>query len=425
MTAAAPSAVTARVTGAVTRLDAWLQSMRQDGGYGGPVAHYWQNRMLYAGPGLDWRYEGLLVGYHALHVRTRDDVWRQRAILAAEDLRHGQGPDGLYRASRFEINPGTLGTPHEAAASLGLLDALDSLPHSDVYLQVARDNLDAVIAALWDGQGFNDHRSVKGRVPNKLATLAQALLRLADRLGPAGRPYLDLARSALDDVLRYQEPGGEVHQYAPGAGRGDGRYFPFYNARCVEPLLLGAQQLGRPEYARAAERILDLLGRWMNRDGSWPQIVYAGGQRAEYPRWYAGTADILYAQHVGGRTVPDAALARLLDAQLPNGAFPTAEGFSAQVTQRPGHTDPRDLLGVVGWNDKVLRLLAHLVDGPVPAAPAGLPAVQRDAAWLGTPCTFHDDPGGVRVTDRSGHELYRWDRGTVWASQTGQEAELR
>lgn len=433
-----PAALAERIPAAVARLDFWLQGMRQPGGYAGPVAHYWQNRMLYAGPGLDWRYEGLLVGYTELHARTGEERWRERVILAAEDLAAGQGADGHYQASRFEINPGTLGTPHEAAASLGLLHSLPLLPQPERFLTVARRNLEALSTAFWDGQGFNDHRTVPGRVPNKLATLAQALLLLAKHERAAGHGTAALwatvqARSALDDVLRFQEAGGEVHQYATGAAGvdgGDQRYFPYYNARCVEPLLLGHRLLADDRYAQAAELILERLTGWQRVGGGWPQIIYRSGRSAEFPRWFAGSADLLWAYYVAGRPLPGQALERLLDSQLENGAFPTGEGFAAQVRQKPAPADPRDLLGVVGWNDKVLRLLAHLLPGgkPLPTVQVGdgqTGEVERPVYWQGTLATFQDRAELVQVVSRDGRVLYRWNRSEVWAIQTGDEAEVR
>src|SRR5690242_5859072 len=47
---AAPTAIDRAVAG----LDAWLESMRGPGGYGGPVVHWWQQSLIYTGAGLDW-----------------------------------------------------------------------------------------------------------------------------------------------------------------------------------------------------------------------------------------------------------------------------------------------------------------------------------------------------------------------------------
>jgi uncharacterized protein YyaL (SSP411 family) len=346
--------------------------MRQAGGFGGPVAHWWQNRFRYAGVGLDWRYEGILIGYKLLASKTGQvDRFRALAEHAVSDLRSGQTPDGHFTASRFEINPDTVGTPHEAAASLGLLEVLPLLTDPEPALACAKRNVDALISALWDEprRGFNDGLNAIGRVPNKLATFAQTLLTLASITDD--ETYLAYARAALDDVVKYQltegSQRGAIHQYAANAQRGDGRFFPYYNARCIPPLVMGAQVLAENRYQEAAELTLSFLDATMNPDGSWPQIVYEGGARANWARWFAGTADTLLAYHALGKPLPAGALARVLSAQLASGGFMTAEGFASQISQRDisqranAALNYRDVMPVVGWNDKVLRLLATLL----------------------------------------------------------------
>ena len=59
---------------AVMRLDAWLETMRGPNGYGGPVAHWWQQSLMYTGAGLDWRYEGIIEGYLQLWARTEKTI---------------------------------------------------------------------------------------------------------------------------------------------------------------------------------------------------------------------------------------------------------------------------------------------------------------------------------------------------------------
>ena len=73
----------------VADLDAWLETMRGPDGYGGPVAHWWQNCLSYTGAGLDWRYEGLISGYLTLWARTGEPRWAARARRAGDDLRRG------------------------------------------------------------------------------------------------------------------------------------------------------------------------------------------------------------------------------------------------------------------------------------------------------------------------------------------------
>jgi len=394
------------------------------------VAHWWQNRYRYAGPGLDWRYEGILSAYLTLYQKTSWHCWKAQLEQAAADLIDAQDESGAYPASRFEINPGTLGTPHEAAASLGLVQASAALTDPERALSAAKRNLDALVAALWDeaSGGFNDHTSVLGRVPNKLATLAYALLRYSEMTNSTF--YLPYAQAALNDVVRYQVRTGRwrgaIHQYAPGAKRGDGRFFPFYNARCIPPLVLGARLLETPRFEEAAFETLDFLRRTMAPDGSWPQIVYENARHAEWPRWLAGTADILLAFLALKVPPPQSALSRLLASQLPSGAFPTAHGFAAQVSQRPPGKLPnhRDLTPVVGWNDKVFRLLTLLLPADSTLPPPTVGAFSAPTEVCGAEALFQETPEALSIG--MGREtLYLWHKQDVWAKTVHPLLEVR
>ena len=67
---------------AVSKLDAWLETMRGPDGYGGPVAHWWQNCLQFTGAGLDWRYEGIVIGYLNLYQKTGNEQWLAKARRA-------------------------------------------------------------------------------------------------------------------------------------------------------------------------------------------------------------------------------------------------------------------------------------------------------------------------------------------------------
>ncbi|MER3478955.1 MAG: hypothetical protein C4327_00305 [Meiothermus sp.] len=405
-----------RIAQAIANLEAWLETLRQPGGYGGPVCHWWQNRLRYTGPGHDWRYEGILIGYLILWQKTGEARYRQRLNQAAGDLLDGQLPDGGYSASRFELNPGRLGTPHEAAATLGLLLSLPGLDNPERVLASARRNLDYLIAQLYL-PGENAYRD---RVPNKLATLAQALLTYAE--GSGQKRYLDYAKVALEQALGYQVRqgplAGAIHQYGPTATRGDGRFFPYYQSRCIPPLVEGARVLGEPRYLEAARQILGFIERTREPDGGWPMILYQGGGRVERPRWIAANADVLLAYRALGEPPPEAALHRLLEAQLKSGGFPTAEGFGGD------QPTPHDLIPVAGWNDKVFRLLAELLPKPAlkpqgrpgtPALPApqvGLTEVQVRVA--DTPAWLCENHQALVIQTRS-EVLYAWRKGEPWA----------
>jgi uncharacterized protein YyaL (SSP411 family) len=416
-----------RLAQTLANLEGWLQTMRQVGGYGGPVSHWWQNRFSYTGPGLDWRYEGILSGYALLLEKTGAPKWCVALQQAAADLLAGQEPDGSYRASCFERNPGTLGTPHEAAATLGLLRALPHLDREKV-LRVARRNLDNLITQLWDGTGFSDKPGISGRVPNKLATLAQALMTYCDVSGD--NTYLPYARAALEDVLQFQvgkgHHTGAVHQYAPDNCKGDGRFFPYYAARCVPPLLQGSQLFQEPRYRETAERIGRFLEDTMKPEGSWIQIAYRGGGTAAWPRWLAGCADILLAYHSLGKPIPGVALERLLSSQLPSGGFPTAQGFAYRDSfTRFGTPDYRDVTPVVGWNDKVFRLLAELLEPGTPLPAAVVTEAQLSVRASGQPATLHEDSASLTLTSAQGGVLYLWFKDEPWARVVSEGVDRR
>jgi hypothetical protein len=85
---------------AIFGLDSWFDSMRLPGGYGGPVAHWWDDCLIYQGPGLDWRYEGIILGYLNLWESTGDRYWLNKANRAGDDLVQGQLPSGNFNNSK-------------------------------------------------------------------------------------------------------------------------------------------------------------------------------------------------------------------------------------------------------------------------------------------------------------------------------------
>jgi hypothetical protein len=420
-----------RIAQALVNLDGWLETMRQPGGYGGPVAHWWQSRYLYVGPALDWRYEGILIGYLNLFRKTQDIIWHQRLTRAAQDVLEGQTAEGSYLASRFELNPGTLGTPHEAAATLGLLTVLECLTQREDVLAAARRNLEHLIKNLWDGKGFNDTPGRVARVPNKLATLAQSLMAFATLSGNERNQsyYHHYALAALEDVVKYQlhagSLAGAIHQgiylRQGNTWQGNGRFFPYYNARCIPPLVLAAQCFGKVQYLESAQAILAFIKKTMQPDGSWPQVVYTNGKRAVWPCWYAGVADILLAFVALGEPVPEVALERLLQSQLPSGAFPTAHGFSAQISQKLplAEADYRDVTPVVGWNDKVFRLLSELLAEPSDLSALDLPTPKLAPTVLpvqvwGERAEYKENALEIQLR-RDNTLLYHWRKTEPWA----------
>ena len=97
----------------------------------------------------------------------------------------------------LEMNPGTLGTPHEAAASLGVIYAMPYLYRPEFAASAVKRNVANLINKLWDpsADAFDDRPGVRSRVPNKLATMTVALIELAKLSGDA--KLLPYAKHAL------------------------------------------------------------------------------------------------------------------------------------------------------------------------------------------------------------------------------------
>lgn len=361
-----------RLRQAVLRLETWFETMRQPGGYAGPVVHWWCDSLDYTGPGLDWRYEGIILGYLNLWQADRSPAWLAKACRAGDDLVEGQLPSGNYRNSGFELNPSTGGTPHEAACDLALLrlaEALQAAGHPGwrKYLLAAERNLcDYYLSRLWDplARSFRDTPDVPGFVPNKTATLVEALFAYASLNGGFG--WIDTyALPAIERILEHQVPGGELKGAIYQNSFGDrkiARFFPYYIARCIPALLAAWEWTTDARLASAARRAAGFILKWRQPNGGFAQVVYPRQRANLYPQWIAGAADILraldLARQVGLHYDPAPSLEWLLAGQRPDGGIRTALGF-AQATPFRRSPDPRDQLSVCGWADKAFRYWAE------------------------------------------------------------------
>lgn len=423
------------MTFAVLRLDAWLETMRGPGGYGGPVVHWWQDNLLYTGPGLDWRYEGIILGYLNLYQATADDRWLQKARRAGEDLLQGQLPSGNFRCSRFEANPGTGGTPHEAACDMALLALAHTLqargdPEGQMFLDAARRNLwGYILPVLWDedARRFRNLPEDPTFVPNKVATIAEALMAWAGLTGeeevinryvfPSLDAILEAQVRAPDSLL-----DGAIEQGVLRT-KTSGRYFPFYVARCIPALLRGYERTGREAYRDAAFRAMAFILRFRFPDGSFPQVVYRNGRINRHPRWVAGVGDILRAmeevRRYGMDVSPEPTRSWLLRGLHLHGGIATAYGFGFIETHSSLRSpDFRDLLSVCGWADKAFRYLTGMLRKGNRFLPLYAPSeVEMDCVFQGQRCLYRETPTLLEVRGERGWH-YQWVKGTPWARIT-------
>jgi hypothetical protein len=422
---------------AVARLDAWLETMRNPIGYAGPVAHWWQQSLLYTGPGFDWRYEGVIAGYLTLWRASGDACWLNKARRAGNDLLIAQQLDGHYPASAFEINPSTAGTPHEAAADLGLLLLAASLRELgdgqwEQYAACAARNLRLFyLGQLWDeqAQSFRDDPRTPTFVPNKAATAAEAFFLLAE-LTDDEALVTSYALPNLERIITHQVKvgplAGAIAQNSFGPRLVE-KYFPIYIARCVPALVRGYAWSGKLHYLEHAMQAMEWIARQIFDDGLLPTVVYGNGSANRFPAWLAPLGDVLRAADLLRPHGFDANLstmqARLLAGQDTSGGIQTATGFAAQAGGRPPVLpDLRDLLHVVGWCDKAFRYLATLAGPVLPQASSG--TLEAECVFRGRVYQLHETPELVELHHKRGLR-YRWQKGELWAEVATEEFWLR
>lgn len=408
---------------ALARMDAWLETMRCPGGYGGPVSHWWQQCLTYTGAGLDWRYEGIIAGYLHLWRRTGGQHWLDKARRAGDDLVEGQFDNGHFPASAFELNPATAGTPHEAACDHGLLLLAQALRDAGAadwsrYADAAVWNIRSFyLGQLWDeaAQAFRDSPNTVSFVPNKAATACDALFLLAD-LTEDDSWVERYALPTLRRLRQHQIAGGPLDGGIAQNSFGShvvAKYFPIYMARCI-PALLSAYRWTREEfYLDSARRAMMFITRWHGEGGLPPTVVYANGRLATQPTWVAALGDVLRAAdalHPYGVAVDlDSTRARLLAGQDASGGIQTAQGFGGQGLGGAGDLpDFRDLLHVAGWCDKAFRYMAAHAGPSLPLLPSE--RFEADCSFRGHTYQFVETPEQIEAI-RSRRVCYRWRKG--------------
>ncbi len=269
-------------------------------------------------------------------------------------------------------------------------------------------------------------------VPNKAATIIEALCRLAELTGD--REYVErYVGPTADSIVGHQvrEPGravvGAISQATINDRRID-QFFPYYIARCIPGLVAAHRALEDPRYLEAARLAAEFVVRSRDDDGGCPQVVYRDGRFNRYPRWIAAAGDIIKALELltplGLDVDVRPTTAWLLAGQLPTGAVRIAEGFAAQGQQH-GSTEPpdvRDLLPVVGWNDKAFHARTTLLSpgSSIPGTSATEVEFRQTATWRsfgghGQSVVYREDAKTVEVLGRDA-VWYRWRKGDTWAT---------
>ncbi|MFH1234115.1 MAG: hypothetical protein V1493_00700 [Candidatus Diapherotrites archaeon] len=364
----------------ISRHCLWLKTMKQKGGYGGPVAHYWSDSLQYTGPATDWRYQGLIEGFLSLYEKTGQKEFLAEAIACGDFIAGSTGPDGSFHNDFFEDNPsfGRKNLLHDAAADIGLLLLSRQLKKeglaSGKYLGIAMKNFEGLIMPLFFDEkekAFRQYPKSSGTkenlfVPNKICTAAELLLLLSEYSG--NQKYLKIADASMQKVLGLQnrsEPGGIFQSDTKD------KIITFYVARCIPALVKMHEATKREEYKSAAESAAEFVKKMLSKEGFDFGFVFSGEKegyvRLKCPVFVAGSADIIFGLKAAGqlKASEEKKLSALLrKGQDKSGGYRTALGLEGKDNPefRPGKPSWKDVLHVVGWNDKVLRFNAAMLE---------------------------------------------------------------
>jgi len=412
---------------AVLRLHQWFETMRAPQGYTGPVVHWWESSLVYTGVLLDWRYEGILCGYVTLFRRTGQSYWLETAITAADALIAGQLENGCFWNSSFQIGALEGGTPHEAAADVGLLElAIVLKEQSDrrweiYYLAAQRNLLSYHIGKLWDGRAFCDQSTNNTHVANKNSTVLDALL-LYQNL--SNEPIKKYVKAIVELIYSAQVMDATMPHYGGIVHLGTGHHrlvIGIYTARSLSALCRLHETL--PRWVDVAR--LQLMGQFLYtllQPKGTAFGYYPTGDKIQAPLWVSPSGDLLRA-FIGLRKIDvnplwDDAIQRLTTLitanQMASGGIPTAYGLHRKGQLTPVTTLPdfRDVLPVVGWCDKAFRALALLVK-PTNALLRDVVLNPTTLAchWAGIDCVYQETADKILLRIQHNSKfIYSWDK---------------
>lgn len=380
----------------------WLATMKTPRGYAGPVVHYWNNSLDYIGPGTDWRYEGLIASFLALHEKTGEKRFLDLAIESGEFILANRRSNGGFFFASFEANPSFegIGTPHQSAVALALIQLADRLKSLGLNYQkfslAAKENLEKIhMQKLWSEQKqtffqFDKKRAANDQnafVPNKISTACQAFFAMYRHTGE--KRFLDIGLKALEYVPLMQcldntEWFGGIFQ-----SNDRKKIFSFYTARCIPALVQGYELSQNKAFSRAIENALVFLNSMQNADGSHAagfMQIDSSFQKTPLPNFAAGAGDIGLALEIGkpfGKANSRSVMDWVLQNAGQSGGFFSARGLmhkNQPNAPKKAEYSWQDAVPVVGWNDKALCFLSSACKDGVELEPLGFEESQKQCS---------------------------------------------
>jgi len=416
-----PKINSVRIGGALANLESWLDTIHGPDGYYGPVIGMRGQSLAYCGPGFDWRYEGLLDGWAALHKTTDKAEWLDRIETACREIAAAQLVNGAFRNSYFEDNPFEGGMPYEPAMMAAVCRARSYLEAADRNTETIDHMIERfvehrLIRELWckSLQTFNNwmQSDFEDYSPTALADIIEILIAYAE-MSHEENYFTHYALGAAQSILGIQAKTGLLAGGIPVSRTKSTVYSPFLMARCLPALQMTAERTGDQAYADAARAARDfIIGQRL--DSGFPLLIHTARPPAAIPRFTGALANTYSCIERAGFEQPDSFtsdLEYILARQTKRGGFSSAEGFSFR--ENAPLPDWRDVITCAGWNDKIYALLASLHSGKLPRPETT--AVVRHVTVNGKPAIYTEDSNRMHIEDEKSDILFDWNKKSLWA----------
>jgi hypothetical protein len=421
----------ARAQGLLTRWEAWLCTIRVEGGWGGPVFTPRQLCLEYCGPGMDWRLEGLLDGLMARHATTQDAAILDLIEATIGEIQAAQWQEaGVFRNSGAEGNPLDAGMPHEPAMLAAVCRALSCLEGAGRAIPAAWEAMIVryverhLLLKLWNKllETFNDW-AISDFDRYNIASVAAALellVALGERTGRLDE-YRRFIEGAARSLVTLQVTEGPLAGGLPPASDSRGGVSPFLAARALRGLRAAERSGAFVEAGQAAARLAAFLARQCRPEGAGiVRMLYSGRKPSTGPVPAGAVAYIaetlIQSAEWTERDEGGLILTGLAERQQPTGAMTAWRGRPGVWGQACRRPDLVDVMPSTDWQCMLYPFLARLASADVPfrfQAGACQP-VRRRCRYVGRGLQFYEDAHEIRLSGMFGTKLYRWEKGRNW-----------
>lgn len=356
----------------------WLLTWKtKNGAYNGYVVHRYDLKRMLKIHDTPWSQAPIINGYLNLYQKTKDEMWLQEAIQAANLQCERLNKTGKYIYAGFEDDRFS-SLVHNSLANCALLNLVKVLidegteEDAQKYMNIVKKNIDMyIIGVLWEDK-FGAFKfseidyytpDVTRFVVNMNSAAVESLIKLSILTGE--KKYQDYANRVGEWMLTEQikssdlENGGIKYSqaqprvlisiYTALAMSGiDDLYYLTKNNRYIEMM------------EDAAKHLINLI------DPETKLFYHAivNGKLVKYPQFIAGAGIILKALDDAERLTGEKfdyqdSLNTILKKQLPNGGFPNFIGYR---NKKIGENEVwEDIVSVMGWNAHMFEFLTKIV----------------------------------------------------------------